>query len=148
VALHRLQGTYRKSRHGNTPEPDAAIPKVPPGMDKEARKWWRYYAPRLAKLRVLTEVDRECLAIYCTAAARRERAEIEILKTGAVVKTPAGFAAVNPWLNVSNKAAEIMLRYGQELGMSPASRTRIKVSPSPLPQVPSRDRGFVSQIVG
>jgi P27 family predicted phage terminase small subunit len=91
---------------------------------------------------VLTEIDRECLAIYCTTAARREKAEIELAKTGAVVKTPAGFAAVSPWLTVANKAAELMLRYGQELGLSPASRTRIKTQPQAAPATTGRDRFF------
>ena len=142
VAQHRLEGTYRNRRHGNSPEPDAAIPKAPPGMDDEAHKWWKYYAPRLVKVRVLTALDRETLAVFCTAAARRAKAEIEIAKTGEVVKSPAGFATVNPWVNIATKAAELMLRYGQELGLSPASRTRIKVQPTTQPATSGKDRFF------
>jgi P27 family predicted phage terminase small subunit len=129
VAYHIANGTYRRDRHGGTPQPQAAIPKAPAGMDAAARKLWRYYAPRLVKVRVLTELDREALATYCSAAARRAKAESEIAKTGEVVRSPAGFAAVSPWLNVANKAAEIMLRYGQELGLSAAARTRIRAAP-------------------
>ena len=129
IALHVANGTYRRDRHGNTPMPQAAIPKAPAGMNKEARRIWKYFAARLAKVRVLTELDREHLAIFCSEAARRAKAETEIAKTGEVVKTAAGFAAVSPWLNVAHKAAELMLRYGQELGLSPASRTRIKAAP-------------------
>ncbi len=75
TAIHIAQNTYRKDRHANTPMPEAAIPKAPTGMDKTARKLWRYFAARLAKVRVLTELDGEALAIYCSAAARRDKAE-------------------------------------------------------------------------
>jgi P27 family predicted phage terminase small subunit len=129
IAVHIAAGTFRPNRHGSSPQPGAAIPKAPAGMNKDARKLWRYFAARLAKVRVLTELDGEALAIYCSAAARRAKAEAEIARTGEVIKTPAGFAAVSPWLSVQQKAAELMLRYGQELGLSPAARTRLKTSP-------------------
>lgn len=44
IALHVANGTYRKDRHGNTLEAQAAIPKTPSGMNKDARNFWRYYA--------------------------------------------------------------------------------------------------------
>jgi P27 family predicted phage terminase small subunit len=142
TAIHILQGTFRKNRHGSAPQPESAIPKAPPEMDKTARKLWSYYARRLAKVRVLTGLDREALAIYCSAAARRAKAEAEIAKTGEVIRTPAGFATVSPWLTVATKSAELMLRYGQELGLSPAARTRIKTAPATdVPAVSSRKRG-------
>ena len=42
IALHVANGTYRKDRHGNTLEAQAAIPKTPSGMNKDVRKLWRY----------------------------------------------------------------------------------------------------------
>ena len=36
IALHVANGTYRKDRHGNTLEAQAAIPKTPSGMNKDA----------------------------------------------------------------------------------------------------------------
>jgi P27 family predicted phage terminase small subunit len=147
IAIHRAQGTYRADRHGASPEPKAAIPKAPTWLSKEARKVWRYYASRLADVRVLTEIDRECLGIYVTAAARLAKAEAEIAKTAEVVKSPAGFAVVNPWVNVALKCTETMRHYGEQLGLSPASRTRIKVGPKPQPAVASRPR-FPEREVG
>jgi P27 family predicted phage terminase small subunit len=130
IAIHRAQGTYRADRHGNTPEPKPAIPKAPAWLDKEGKKLWRYFAPRLAEVRVVTELDQQCLAIYCSAAARLAKGEAAIAEKGEVVKSPAGFAQPNPWIGIIQKCQEVMLRYGQELGLSPASRTRIKVAPA------------------
>jgi len=141
VAIHRANGTYRADRHGNTPEPKAAIPKAPAWLNAEAKKLWRYFAARLAEVRVLTDLDQQPLAVYCTAAARLAKAEAAIAKLGEVVKTAAGFAAANPWIGIAGKCTETMLRYGAELGLSPASRTRIKISPNrPAGVVASRQR--------
>ena len=140
IALHRAQGTYRKDRHGGTPEPRAAVPTSPTWLDAEAQEVWVYFSGRLAEVNVLTELDQQALAIYCNAAARLARAEKAIATTGEVIKTPAGFAAPNPWIGIAQKSQETMLRYGQELGLSPAARTRLKVSP-PIEQS-SRNRFF------
>jgi P27 family predicted phage terminase small subunit len=129
VALHRAQGTYRADRHGGTPEPKAAVPKAPAWLDKEAKKVWRYFSARLAAVKVLTELDREALAIYCTSAARLAKAEKAIATTGEVIKSPAGFAQPNPWIGIAQKCQEMMLRYGQELGLSPSARARLRISP-------------------
>jgi P27 family predicted phage terminase small subunit len=75
---------------------------------------------------VLTECDRETLAIYCTLAARRAAAEKELTKLGPIVKSPSGYPIVTPHLSVANKCAELMPRYGQELGLTPSGRSRIK----------------------
>jgi P27 family predicted phage terminase small subunit len=135
IAIHRARGSYRANRHGGTPEPPAAAPKVPKWLSKEAKTVWRYHAPRLANVQVLTELDQQCLAIYCCNAARLAKAEVAIAQSGEVIKTPAGFAAPNPWVAVGQKCQEMMLRYGQELGLSPAARARIKIVPKPESEV-------------
>ena len=140
TALHILQGTYRADRHGGTPEIAVEIPKPPRDLDKRARAAWRYYAPLLAEMRTIGLADREALACYCAAVSRRERAEEELAKTAPLVKSPSGYPVQNPWLAIANKAMEQMLKWGQELGLSPAARTRIKVAPKAAPPVSHRDR--------
>ncbi len=131
TAAKRLAGTLRKHRQNlEEPMPEAGTPEPPADLDARARAQWDYYAPILAACRVLTLADREMLVCFCTAAARRSQAEEALAATGPVVKSPAGFAVLNPWLSVSNKAAEQLARFGAELGLSPASRTRVKSLPA------------------
>ena len=144
IAVHRAQGTYRADRHGNAPEPKPATPKAPTWLTAEAKKLWRYFAARLAAVNVLSELDQQALGIYCSAAARVAKAEKAIAQTGEIVKSPAGFAQPNPWIGIAQKCQEMMLRYGQELGLSPASRTRIKVAPQAAAPVSARKRDFVN----
>ncbi|MGO9919510.1 MAG: phage terminase small subunit P27 family [Isosphaeraceae bacterium] len=141
IAIHRAQGSFRADRHGGSPEPKAATPKAPKWLGKEAKALWRYFASRLAEVRVLTELDQQCLAVYVAAAARLAKAEAEIAKTGEVVKSPAGFAVTNPWVQIALKCTETMRHYGEQLGLSPAARTRIKINPNrPAAALSSRIR--------
>jgi P27 family predicted phage terminase small subunit len=130
--MKKLAGTLRKHRQNlDEPQPEAGTPEAPEDLDARALAAWRYYAPILSGCRVLSLADRETLACYCLAVGRRSQAEEELAKTGPVVKSPAGFAVLNPWLSVSNKALEQLLRFGAELGLSPASRQRVKSLPAP-----------------
>ena len=128
TALKVLTGTYRRDRtNGDEPKPKVGIPRMPADLDERARKVWRYYAQLLSRLRVLTLADRETLACFCVAAGRRMQAEEEIKKEGPIIKAPSGYPIQNPWLAITNKAMEQLLKWGTELGLSPASRTRVKV---------------------
>ena len=139
IAIHRQRGTFRADRHGGRPEPPAAVPKAPKAMNAEAKKLWKYYSVRLAAERVLTGLDGQALFCYCISAARLAKAEQQIAIGGEVVKTAAG-AGPNPWLQIAAKCQEMMLRYGQELGLSPLSRSKIRVEPAQQAALPSRGR--------
>ena len=131
VAIHRAQGTYRESRHAGALEAKAKTPKVPTWLDAEGKKLWRYFSVRLADVQVLTELDQQALGIYCAAAARLAKGELAIATMGEVIRTPAGFAAPNPWVGITEKCQQTMLRYGAELGLTPASRAKIRINPTP-----------------
>ncbi len=141
AAIHILQGTFRRDRHGGTAQVEVKIPKPPRDLDKRGRAQWRYFAPLLADMRTLGLADRQALACYCAAAGRREQAEEELGRLGPVVKSPSGYPIQNPWLAIANKSMEQMLKWGQELGLSPAARSRIKIEPvAPREVVSHRNR--------
>jgi P27 family predicted phage terminase small subunit len=143
TAIKTARGTLRADRtNAAEPQPEVGIPKPPADLDKRARSAWRYYAKILADTRVLTLADREALACYCAAAGRRAQAEEELAKTGPVVKSPSGYPIQNPWLAIVNKSMEQLAKWGAELGLSPASRTRIKAQPAAKATTSGRDRFF------
>jgi P27 family predicted phage terminase small subunit len=74
---------------------------------------------------VLTLVDRAALAAYCQAYGRWVEAEEKLKETPVLLKTPSGYVQQSPWLSVANKQLELMGRYMAELGMTPASRSRV-----------------------
>ena len=46
-----------------------------------------------------------------------------------LLKTPSGYIQQSPWVAITNKQLELMGRYMAELGMTPASRSRVVQDP-------------------
>jgi P27 family predicted phage terminase small subunit len=72
-------------------------------------------------------LDRAMLAAYCQAHALWVEAVSSIGRYGTMVKSPNGYPMQSPYVAVANKQVEIMVRIASELGMTPSSRTRIRV---------------------
>ena len=74
---------------------------------------------------VVTLADRAALAAYCQCYGRWVEAEERLQTTPMLLKTATGYVQQSPWLSIANKQLELMGRYMTELGLTPASRSRI-----------------------
>ena len=108
-------------------KPEASVPTCPPELRPAAQSEWHRLVGELAKLNMLTNLDRAALAAYCEAYAMWGEAIEAIQKFGAMVKSPSGFPMQSPYVSFANKQAEIMIRIASEFGFTPASRGRISV---------------------
>lgn len=109
------------------PEPRRKLPRCPSWLQEEARAEWRRKARELYDAGLLTVVDDSALAAYCTVFARWVEAESKVHEQGMVVETTNGNPIQNPYLAIANRAMDDMRRYLIEFGMTPASRSRVKV---------------------
>ena len=100
-------------------------------LGDEARKEWQRLSKELAALGLLTGLDRGMLAAYCQAHALWVEAVSSIERYGTMVKSPNGFPMQSPYVAVANKQVDIMVRIAAEFGMTPSSRTRIRVGDKP-----------------
>jgi len=145
--------------------PLTSIPKCPKHLKGEASREWKRITEELAKYGLVSEVDRNALAMICTLWARYVDAEVAIEKAakadpasqGLFVKTPNGFSVQSPWVAISNKAMEQYRLYLTEFGLSPASRTKVTPSDPYTPDlfdvnaqktdaVPEKPQGGLSSI--
>lgn len=83
---------------------------------------------------MVTLVDRGALAAYCTAWGRWVEAEEKLKETPPLIRTPSGHVQQSPWLSIANRQMELMGRYMAELGLTPASRSRVAAFAIPKPQ--------------
>jgi len=95
-----------------------------------AREEWKRISKRLHRQKLLTENDGSALAAYCIAYERWADAEEKLRKFGTVIKSPRNFLVQSPYLSISNRAMEQMLRVLTEFGMTPSSRSRIDIDPA------------------
>jgi P27 family predicted phage terminase small subunit len=107
------------------PMPEIAVPECPVELGPSAKREWDRLVGELAKLRILTQLDRAALAAYCGAYALRAEATEQIQKYGVMIKSPTGYPVQSPYVSIANRQAEIMMRIASECGFTPASRSRI-----------------------
>jgi P27 family predicted phage terminase small subunit len=130
--------TYLKVLDGNPgkrplndrePVPTQGVPPRPEWLDEEARTEWERIVPELAAMGLMARADRAALAAYCTAWSRWVAAEAQVRKYGTIVKSPEkGFPMKSPYLCVADQALETMRKLMVEFGLTPSSRSRIRVA--------------------
>ena len=131
TVLKVLSGNPGK-RKLNHDEPIAAgIPDCPEFLDAVAKEEWNRCVKVLAEMGVLTKADRAALAGYCVAYSRWVEAEALVKRYGMIVKSPEkGFPMKSPYLTVADQALESRRKLMVEFGMTPSSRSRLKMSDS------------------
>lgn len=141
LALHRRHGTLRK-RHAHAVDAPTSRPTCPDHLDATAREEWGRLLDEMGAVGTLARVDRATLAAHCVTYSRWIQAEQQIAATGTVIRTQAGEARVSPWVKVAQDCLAVLRQFAIELGLSPASRTRIKAMPSEatVPEVMKRER--------
>ena len=79
-------------------------------------------------MKLLTPADRSALMAYCVAYARWVKAEQQVKQYGTIVKSPdKGFPMKSPYLTIADQAMESMRKFMVEFGLTPSSRSRIKL---------------------
>lgn len=131
----------KRPLNAGEPRPEPAVPDCPVELSPLARREWDRLAGELAKLRILTQLDRAALAAYCGAYALWAEATEAIQIYGAMVKSPNGFPVQSPYVAIANRQAEIMMRIACEFGFTPASRSRIAAPSETEPDLFNRSDG-------
>ncbi|MDD5234483.1 MAG: phage terminase small subunit P27 family [Syntrophales bacterium] len=137
------------------PTPPAGdLPSPPVHLDAYGIEEWNRIASGLHIMGVLTEIDQQTLAAYCGAYSRWRRAEDQIRRKvkaaqtkltksgmkrkeateeaelyGLIDKTSNGNIIQNCLIGIANKAANDMIRYAAEFGLTPSARARLAIDP-------------------
>ena len=126
TAWRRQEGNRgKRAWNHDEPIPPEGVPECPTHLNEAGREEWYRLVDALVEMRVVTMVDRAVLAAYCQAYGRWVEAEEKLKETPVLIRTPSGYVQQSPWLTISNRQMELMGRYMAELGLTPASRSRI-----------------------
>lgn len=132
TVLKSLEGNPGKRRRNDRePKPPDGLPECPEFLDGEGRAEWFRIVPVLQEMGLLTKADRSALSAYCVAYGRWIKAEGLVKKYGEIVKSPEkNFPMKSPYLTVADQALETMRKLMVEFGLTPSSRSRIRVPES------------------
>jgi P27 family predicted phage terminase small subunit len=115
----------------NEPQLEPAMPEPPEVLEGDALKEWNRISPLLHGAGLLTALDGAALAVGCQSYGIYIEATRNIRKSGTVIKSIQGQPMMSPYLKVANVALQQWTRMLAEFGMTPSSRTRIKVPDAP-----------------
>jgi P27 family predicted phage terminase small subunit len=135
LRLKLLRGNPGKRAIRPEPEParDPQCPDPPRHVrGLAADEWWRV-GPPLWSIGVLRVTDVAVLAAYCVQYARWIDAETLLARmadndpvaSGLLIRSADGTARGNPLERIAARAAESMLRFASELGLTPVARSRL-----------------------
>ena len=131
TVLKLLDGNPGKRRiNDREPTAPAGIPEPPDWLDDGARAEWFRIVKDLDGMGLLSPADHAMLEAYCTTYSRFVQAEVQVRKYGPIVKSPNGFAQTSPYLTVANQALEALRKLSVEFGLTPSSRSRIRLPAS------------------
>ena len=129
TAIKELEGNPgKRALNKNEPRPEKKAPRCPTWLEAEAKKEWKRLAKQMELLGILTEMDMTAFAGYCQSYARWKEAEEFISKHGTIVKTPSGYWQQVPQVSIAQTNLKLMLRFSEEFGLTPSSRSRIAVA--------------------
>lgn len=99
---------------------------APTWINDTAKKEWR----RVVKLIIeenkeIEDKDLKTLETYCVNYAKWQKCEALLDSEGFIFETPNGYIQQRPEVAIANKAQERMLAAAKELGLTPASRSRM-----------------------
>lgn len=102
------------------------MPKPPEHLSDAEKEKWKSVVRELHPLGLVTTIDKDALAMYCTIYVRWVKAERMVREKGEIIKTAAGNIIQNPYLSIANRALDQLNKLGAEFGMTPSSRSRVK----------------------
>jgi len=110
------------------PIPPSELPDCPEHLQGEARAEWFRISGALDNMGLLTSADHALLEAYCVTYARWLDAEAKVKEFGTIVKSPEkNFPMTSPYLHVANSSMEQLRKLAVEFGLSPSSRSRIRI---------------------
>lgn len=125
TALKLVKGEVPSRINHDEPQAEEGIP-VCPVPDKMVRDVWDYTVDALRKMKVVTMADRDMLLAYCQAVVMHRRASEVLDRTGYLIEATDGMFP-NPAVRMQRDAAAMMKAFGTEFGLTPSSRSRIRV---------------------
>ncbi len=130
----KLRGStlVTKRREQSEAKGPVGKPRGPDWLDKDGKAMWRHLVPLLDAMGVLTRVDGNALARYCRLWSRWRKAEAFIDEKGEMYplrdeKGQVKYFQQWPQVAIAHKLALQLSRLEQELGMTPAARSRIRI---------------------
>lgn len=110
------------------PTPLRGRPERPSGLDTEAANHWDAILDLMDRAGTLSLLDGDSLRTYIDAWMRYRKAKVKMGIAGLVVDGLHG-PKLSPWYRIMMDAARDMRQHADRFGLTPQSRSRLKIEP-------------------
>ncbi len=118
----------KRRRNQKEPTPPSDRPTCPDHLDDVAKHKWTEVTEQLSLMGLLSSADADCIEMYCSAYSRYRKAEEMVRKFGEVIISPVNkYPMVSPYSTTMNKNLETCRKLQIEMGITPASRSRLAI---------------------
>lgn len=128
--IKELKGTLQKHNMATEPirfEPLRDNPNPPPYFGEIATDEWNRILDQYKATKIFSVLDLPSIAIYCKAVERVH--EIEVGLSNGTYKEfftlQTGYRQIDPIISILTKAKDDIKVYGERLGVTPVSRTKV-----------------------
>ena len=106
------------------------LPPAPSWLSDVAKLEYRRIARELVAAGIATRLDATIVAAHADAVGRLREATLAIKESAPLMRGRDGVPAISPWVRLQRDAFGDVMRTSVELGLTPASRGRVKVADS------------------
>src|SRR5262249_4019847 len=115
-------------------QPALALPPAPAWLSAAAKKKYKEVGKELLALGVMTALDQTALAIFAKSCVDLVEIERILRRDGEVLLRPNGFRYLHPATKLRKAHLATLKQFGEALGLTPASREKIRVTEQPAPE--------------
>jgi P27 family predicted phage terminase small subunit len=105
------------------------MPSPPSFLDATGKRHWKTYGEELLEMGVLTKADLPAFTAYCVVFSTWLESHKDVKTNGTHRMANNGYPIYNPNVGFRDKAIAQLKSFWTEFGMTPSSRTGIKVEP-------------------
>ncbi len=114
------------------PKPASGSPTCPTWLSKEAKKAWKEIVPELAKIGLISVVDKIALSALCQAWAEFEISTKTLnKKNGRLFTMETGYVGQHPAVAQQRSAWQAIKMFCALFGLDPSSRSRLSLPEKP-----------------
>jgi P27 family predicted phage terminase small subunit len=96
-------------------------------LSQPVKKIWRTLGARLSDAGIVNKIDSIAFEMLVRAVVEYEQAETTLAKSGPLLTGERGADYYNPAWAVRNKASKVLLQLLKEFGLTPGSRSAVRV---------------------
>lgn len=121
----------KRALNAAEPVPPKGKPTCPKHIAGEGKKEWGRITKLLDEMGLLSKAEGPALALYCQMYERWVEAESSVKKFGMIIPVGEnGALQLSPYVSIANQAMSQMQKLLCEFGLTPSSRSRVKLPPA------------------